>query len=114
MAACHFIKIDVEGMEGDVLAGAVETINRFRPALYVENDRKEKSTELIERLLGLDYRLYWHLPPLFNRKNFAGHEEDVFGQIVSVNMLCLPGRLRRTLRASARSLRPKATGDDEC
>ncbi|MEF8733036.1 MAG: FkbM family methyltransferase [Candidatus Accumulibacter meliphilus] len=90
MAACHFIKIDVEGMEGDVLAGAVETINRFRPALYVENDRKEKSTELIERLLRLDYRLYWHLPPLFNRKNFAGHEEDVFGRIVSVNMLCLP------------------------
>ncbi len=33
--ACHFMKIDVEGMEKKVLAGAVETIRRLRPILYV-------------------------------------------------------------------------------
>src|SRR5262249_30763115 len=44
--ACHFMKIDVEGMEKLVLAGAVETIRRFRPLLYVEDDRFEKSAAL--------------------------------------------------------------------
>ena len=43
---CHFLKIDVEGMEKTVLAGAVDTIRRFRPILYVEDDRFEKSAEL--------------------------------------------------------------------
>jgi FkbM family methyltransferase len=33
-----FIKIDVQGAEERVLEGALETIRRFRPALYVEVD----------------------------------------------------------------------------
>ena len=32
---CNFMKIDVGGMEGNVLKGARETIARFKPALYV-------------------------------------------------------------------------------
>jgi FkbM family methyltransferase len=32
--ACQFIKIDVEGQERSVIAGAAATIARFRPALY--------------------------------------------------------------------------------
>jgi FkbM family methyltransferase len=33
-----FIKIDVQGAEGQVLAGAGETIQKFRPALFIEVD----------------------------------------------------------------------------
>ena len=89
LPACHMLKIDVEGMEGDVIAGAEQTLRRFAPALYVENDRQEKSAALIEQLLALDYRLYWHLPPLFNPQNYFGNEENVFGNMVSANMLGL-------------------------
>jgi FkbM family methyltransferase len=84
------VKIDVEGMELEVLRGAAALIARFRPILYVENDRPETSEALIRHLLGLDYRLYWHLPPLYNPRNFFGESENVFSNIVSVNMLCLP------------------------
>ena len=37
---CHvsFIKIDVEGSEREVLLGAMETIRRCRPVLFVEHD----------------------------------------------------------------------------
>ncbi len=87
LAACHLIKVDVEGMEGDVIGGAEATIRRLRPALYVENDRHEKSAALIEQLLGLGYRLYWHLPPLFNPDNYFGVSENLFPGIVSANML---------------------------
>ncbi|MGE0658318.1 MAG: FkbM family methyltransferase [Reyranellaceae bacterium] len=90
LQSCRLMKIDVEGMEIDVLRGAARTIARLQPRLYVENDRREKSPALISHLAGLGYRCYWHLPRLFNRDNFRGHAENVFGDIVSVNMLCLP------------------------
>jgi len=84
------VKIDVEGMEAEVLTGAAETIARFRPALYVENDREQKSEDLLRRLLDLDYRLFWHLPPLYSPDNFFGKAEDIFGALVSANVLALP------------------------
>lgn len=90
LPALHFIKIDVEGMEHDVLAGARQTVARHRPVMYVENDRKEKSAALIRLLEELDYRLYWHTPPLFNPANFAGNAVNVFDNIVSANILCMP------------------------
>ena len=90
LPVCHLIKIDVEGMEREVLQGAEQTIRRFRPVLYMENDRPEHSAALIRQVLDLGYRLYWHLPPLFNPQNYFGVAENVFGKIVSVNMLGLP------------------------
>jgi FkbM family methyltransferase len=84
---CEFIKADVEGMEINVLKGAAETIGRCRPILYVENDRAEKSAALIEYLHSLDYRLYWHKPPLFNADNYFQNSENYFGEIRSFNMI---------------------------
>ena len=88
--ACHFMKIDVEGMENEAVAGAAETIRRTRPLIYTECDRAERAGELIERLLGFDYRLYWHCPLLFAADNFFKVETNVFGTLVSFNLLCLP------------------------
>ena len=87
LARCDLIKINVEGMEADVIAGTVQTLRRFRPVLYVENDRREKSAALIRQLFALDYRLYWHFPPLFNPQNYFGAAENIFAGMVSVNML---------------------------
>jgi FkbM family methyltransferase len=85
----ELLKIDVEGMEILVIKGAKELIKKFRPIIYVENDRQEHSEELIELLWSLDYKLYWHLPRLYNKNNFFNEEENIFGNIVSVNMLCV-------------------------
>lgn len=84
------IKIDVEGMERQVLDGAVRTIERFHPVLYVENDRNELADELMARITTLGYRMYWHFPPLYNPANFLKNPENVFGEVVSLNLLCLP------------------------
>lgn len=90
LSKCNFIKIDTEGMELDVLMGAVNTINKLQPILYVENDRKDKSADLIRYIDFLGYDMYWHKPPLYNPKNFFNNPENVFKDIVSLNMICLP------------------------
>ena len=85
-----FVKADVEGMEEQVLAGAAETIAHYRPILYLEDDRQEKSESLHNRIKSFGYRIYRHVPPLFNPDNFAGNPENVFPGIVSGNLLCVP------------------------
>lgn len=87
------MKIDVEGFELLVLQGAENILAQSRPAIYVENDRVEKSKELIEWLWAHNYRLWWHAPPLFNPGNFLGKEANIFGGVVSLNMLALPREL---------------------
>lgn len=94
---CDFIKADVEGMEKEVVAGARKTIARFRPTLYLENDREENSSALIGLLQEMGYRLWWHTPPLFNPENFAKNAEDIFGGIVSINILCQPSEKARAV-----------------
>lgn len=83
------VKIDVEGMESEVINGAKRFIKKFKPFLYIENDRQEKSKALIELIQSLGYKLYWHLPRLFNQDNFFKNQNNIFGNIVSVNMLCI-------------------------
>jgi FkbM family methyltransferase len=90
LAACHLLKIDVEGFEAQVLRGAAATIRKFRPLLYVENDRAAHQQEIISLIAELGYRQYWHTPPLFSPDNFRGEAENVFGAVVSVNILGLP------------------------
>jgi len=87
--ACQFIKIDVEGMEEEVIAGAELTLGKHKPILYLENDRPEKSAALIAQLFDLDYRLYWHLPYYFNRNNYFRNAENIYGRTISVNMLAV-------------------------
>jgi len=89
-----FIKLDVEGFESKVLEGGTETIARCHPIMYIENDRAEKSAELIQRLFDMGYRLWWHTPPLFSPDNFKGNTKDVFPRIVSVNMLAIHRDMR--------------------
>lgn len=84
--ALHLMKIDVEGMEIAVLDGARDSIARHKPILYVENDRLDRSEQLIEHLFAIGYRLWWHTPPLFEPDNYYANGENVFGNIRSFNM----------------------------
>lgn len=109
LPACSFIKADVEGMEADVLAGAHRTIERFRPILYLENDRPQRSREVLAFVLSANYEAYWHLPPVYNPDNLAGDPENMFPNIVSVNVLCVPAEKGPKIEGFRRVLTPDDT-----
>lgn len=66
--SCDFIKIDVEGHEYQVVHGALETINRCRPAIMIEisyegklldheiSSNHKKTIDIIE---SLNYKIQW-------------------------------------------------------
>lgn len=105
LRACHLIKVDVEGMESEVLQGARETIHRFRPLLYVEDDRPDKSAALRSLLSSLGYELYAHEPMLFNPRNFLANAENAFINIVSLNLYACPRPLGSPIRPEAFGMR---------
>ena len=87
----RFIKVDAEGMEENILEGAVKTIQKCKPFLYVENNCVMGSKNLIlaiHRMGG--YRLYWDVQPYYNNKNFFGDSSNIFPDaMMSINMLAI-------------------------
>jgi FkbM family methyltransferase len=93
------IKIDVEGMEAEVVLGAQNAIRQHRPFLYIENDRVEKSPHLIGTVKALGYELWWHVTPLFNPRNFFANADNKYPNLGSINMVCVPNEVNITTTA---------------
>ena len=53
-----FIKIDVEGAEGLVLAGVSETLRRFRPSLLVETHNDDACATVFDELRAANYTTF--------------------------------------------------------
>jgi FkbM family methyltransferase len=95
---CDLIKADVEGMEEEVLRGATRTIERFRPVLYLESDREDKRSTLFDLIRNMGYRLYWHTPSLFSPDNFRGSNSNSFGELRSLNVLCIHASIPQNIQ----------------
>ena len=88
---CDFIKIDVEGMEYEVLCGAEEMIRKCQPVLFVENEKEEKAQRLIDKVRSLGYTPYWYTTPFFDPKNPRGVKDNMYKtNLLTFNMICLP------------------------
>jgi hypothetical protein len=94
LTGCRLIKVDVEGMETEVLEGARETVEKFQPLLFVENNTLDKASQVIESVFRLGYRAYWHIRPYFHEDNFFANSENVFARThPEANLLCVPRSL---------------------
>lgn len=108
LKACRLLKIDVEGMELQVLKGAAAMIKKLRPFIYTEANNSEKNKELLQYLKAMNYKIYEHRPPFFNPNNFYGNQENIFiqevfslegkpvckGNIISYDWLCIPAEMQ--------------------
>lgn len=100
MPVCHFLKVDVEGMEQSVLEGAQRIISQCRPALYLENNPGPGQQTLIDYVHGLGYDIWWHRAPLFNPENLNGADapDEHTLSVCSHNILCLPSEGEHDIR----------------
>ena len=87
LSSCDFIKIDVEGMEPEVLMGGLKTIYEHKPVIYLEVDRDENNPLLLEIMDSLNYKVEQHTPPLHSPDY---EQENIFGKLVSFNAICTP------------------------
>lgn len=91
LAACRLIKIDTEGMEPQVLDGALDLIARCRPLLYVENSEPGASKPLAQRLDALGYVARWSMFPYFDPNNFYANSVNIWqGVLPAANLICAP------------------------
>ena len=72
------LKIDVEGMEVDVLEGAVETIKKHMPQMYIEL-AKSDAKAIKTTLKGLGYKYF-----IFGANLIAVHDADRAGSGISL------------------------------
>jgi hypothetical protein len=84
----RLLKIDVNGMELDVINGAQRTLDELQPVLYIANTRDARALEVVRVLDGLGYSLFWSISPCFNEDNFFREPRNVFHQFCAhVNMI---------------------------
>ena len=89
LTECKLIKIDVEGMEVEVLEGGRKLIQGCKPFLYVENNTIEGSPPILRQLASLNYRSYWTIETYYNSRNFFEESEDIFGIVSEANLFCI-------------------------
>ena len=81
------VKIDVEGMELDVLRGATETLIKRKPIVLFESWKSEKRTELADFLKGINYQVCllplveFTRPRLVSGQEFSRSDQTNFGAI---------------------------------
>ena len=85
-----FMKVDVEGMELDVLKGGIRTIERCKPIVFTECNSLGGGLPIMQWCREREYRVYGVLTPAYNPTNFAGCLQDVFNGSMEVGLLLFP------------------------
>lgn len=94
LEAVHLMKFNLPDTLVDALAGAVETLREHRPLLYVRLSGMDQAAAEIASIKALGYRVWSHLPYLYNTDNHAGVESNIFPGIVQQNAIAAPADSR--------------------
>ncbi|MGJ7606385.1 FkbM family methyltransferase [Variovorax sp. LT1R20] len=90
LSAVGLLKIDVEGMERQVLDGARETIATFQPAVFAEANSISAGLKILDWCQASGYECLGHLTDAFNPGNFNGETRNIFDDGKELNLLLLP------------------------
>ncbi len=88
-----FLKLDMEGCELGAIVGAQETLKKYNPVMFVEQDTvvNEGNSTWDEICRALGYWFYWRCAlPLWNITNFNHCVQNPFGVVCSLMGMLLP------------------------
>ena len=74
----NLIKLDVEGLEVDVLNGAKKLLKKHKPFLYIEFNNKKGNDKLLNQIYEFDYVPYWHIYSKHNPNNYNKQTKNVW------------------------------------
>jgi len=80
-----FVKIDVQGAEGRVIAGAIETIKRFSPALFVEIEEGNVKSDIPGALFWDELTSFGYWPYILE-KNGPKRFENIHAMFTFVKV----------------------------
>jgi FkbM family methyltransferase len=84
-----FIKADIEGMEHSMLLGAIETVKRDRPVIFLEVNDLQASLPILGWARNMDYVVLGVLSEAYNNSNFNGVAKNVFDDAVECGLLLI-------------------------
>lgn len=87
-----FVKLDVEGLEASVLAGAQKTLAALQPLVYLECLTADTGWDCCQQLAPLGYTAYFCSFAVYNWENFRGVFENSFGDAQEAGLLLVPRR----------------------
>ena len=104
LTSCALVKIDVEGMEDQVLQGAERLLTSCAPVVYAECNAVDPGSRVVARLRACGYDVWMHVCDAFNPRNWRAQPENIFGNSKEAALVGVPPRHRMTcqsLRAGA-------------
>jgi FkbM family methyltransferase len=110
---CDLLKIDAEGMGGEVLAGARGLIERLAPVVAIECNSVGEGVAAFQSLPS-GYRVWLLRAAAFNPGNFRRNPDNVFGVAREMTLIFVPERLGAPVPESREGaeLLPVANLDD--
>ena len=95
LSKLDLMKIDVEGMEAQVLCGAIAAIDRFHPFIFAECNSLAAALPVIDLARQHGYSVWGWIGDAFNPDNFLGTTENIFGTTTENGLLLVPNERRR-------------------
>jgi FkbM family methyltransferase len=78
LAKFDLIKLDVEGLELDVLEGSKKLLKKHKPFLYIEFNNKKGNDDLLKKIYQLGYIPYWHVYTKHNPDNHNKQTKNIW------------------------------------
>jgi FkbM family methyltransferase len=112
---CHLMKVDVEGMELNVLKGSAKTLRRFRPLVFAECLSLNNGWQIVLFMRDNGFEAFLHNERSFNPDNFKKNAINFFGDARETNIVFVPTNRLSAFRERCKyfeNLIPLKTLDD--
>lgn len=98
ISGCTLIKIDVEGMESNVLRGGRHTLRASRPIVFAECNSLEHGWQALAFMKEEGYCAYLLNEEAYNPQNFRQNQQNIFGHAREAGLVFFPSERRSEAR----------------